>query len=418
MLLSHSLVTLYHETCEVLEHTRLYHNNDLLKLSLIMKKQSPNQRLRDIKRSYYHRINQKSSKYKTRRNSFTRGKTYHNSDRSLFQWLTNAREKGLDLEFFENGNVIINLPERLNFSDEYETTALNMNAIRKLTQRHAYSEYRLRTVNLDRVSELSTSAALVLTAELSRWDEHLRVCLVPSVETWNPNIRAQLSDLGFFNLFKKFENENQSGQSNLEPELKLIKYIKGQHGDNSKHRELRSAITQLIGENVTKWTILASGITEAVQNVGEHAYPESCKIPKKHQNWYMGGSLDTKANELRVVFYDQGIGIPSSLPSSTKWEKAQNWMSFLEPVDRKKDKNLLKAAVGYNRSRTGEHGKGKGLQDFLEFIKERGSGYLSILSERGLYKFTKEQSVSSEKSESFKSPLQGTLIIWKIELTK
>lgn len=383
-----------------------------------MKKKSLNSRLRDIRRSYYHRINKKSSKYKTRRSSFARGKSCHAEDKRLLQWLKKAQSQGLDLEPYKNGNVVINLPESLNFSDEYEVTALNMNAIRMLTQRHSHSGYKLKAVKFDRISKLSTSAAIVLTAELSRWEERLRGPLTPLVKTWNPEIRTQLNDLGFFNLFKNFETDILPKPDSLKPKLKLIRYIKGRHSDFTKHRELKSAIANLIPGDIAKWTILASGLTEAIQNVGEHAYPEDCKIPKRHQNWYMGGSLDTQSKELRVIFYDQGIGIPRSLPNSTKWEKVREWLSFLERVDQKKDKNLLKAAVEYNRSKTGEHGRGKGLQDLLEFIKERGSGYLSILSERGLYKFTKTHEASSDKSMPLKHPIQGTLIIWKVKLAK
>ncbi|MGC6744878.1 hypothetical protein ACP0HM_10080 [Escherichia coli] len=49
---------------------------------------------------------------------------------------------------------------------------------------------------------------------------------------------------------------------------------------------------------------------------------------------------------------------------------------------------MLKAAVEIKRSSTGEEDRGKGLQDLLEFIKQRGEGYLSIMSGKGLYKYS------------------------------
>lgn len=65
-----------------------------------------------------------------------------------------------------------------------------------------------------------------------------------------------------------------------------------------------------------------------------------------------------------------------------------NYLSKLPLAERKRDEQLLKAAVEIKRSSTGEEDRGKGLQDLLEFIKQRGEGYLSIMSGKGLYKYS------------------------------
>ena len=52
----------------------------------------------------------------------------------------------------------------------------------------------------------------------------------------------------------------------------------------------------------------------------------------------------------------------------------------------------------------------------LEFIRQRGNGYLSILSSKGLYKLTINNGKEIVKSEHFEYPICGTLIIWSATL--
>jgi hypothetical protein len=85
-------------------------------------------------------------------------------------------------------------------------------------------------------------------------------------------------------------------------------------------------------------------------------------------------------------------------------------------AERKRDEVLLSAAVQISRTRTGAPDRGRGLQDLLEFIRQRQEGYLSILSLRGLYKFTVNNGIETTKSEHFNNPIQGTLIIWSATL--
>jgi hypothetical protein len=77
---------------------------------------------------------------------------------------------------------------------------------------------------------------------------------------------------------------------------------------------------------------------------------------------------------------------------------------------------MLRAAVELKRTRTLESDRGNGLQDLLEFIRQRNDGYLSILSQKGLYKFSLDGGVESVKSQGLRWPICGTLIIWKVTL--
>ena len=326
--------------------------------------------------------------------------------------------KGLAATVDSKRRVTLYLPEKMNFSSEYDETVLYMAAIRKFARsisvpRHAY---RLVRVNFDELAQISTSAALVLTAELSKWDDAIRQRLRPEIDNWNPDILERFDSLGFFDLFQNNPLNFSAGKRKHESNIKTVRYIKGRCGDNDKARLLKEQIIAVVGDSIGKWTFLHGGLTEAITNVTHHAYPESYRFVDRDKNWYLTGAYNKAENEIRVVFYDQGIGIPKSLPTSDVWERVLEFLSRFPMAERKKDQVLLRAAVSLDRTRTGDSDRGRGLQDLLEFVKQRGNGYLAIMSLRGLYKFTVVDGVETEKYEYFRDPIYGTLIIWNASL--
>lgn len=306
----------------------------------------------------------------------------------------------------------------MNFYLDYESTVLHISAIRKLSEKKKGLKrvLLLSSVNFDNLKKISTSAALVLTAELSKWDDALRQKLRPNVAKWDANILKKFTELGFFDLFQNSPIDPSQNQGSEEPGVHLVRYIKGCCGDSSKTRILKKKITDIVGEEIIKWTFLHSGLTEAITNVCHHAYPDNFRFLQSNKTWYLTGSYSDNTKQLKIVFYDQGIGIPKSLPASKVWERVLSLLSRLPVAERKKDAVLLKAAVQLDRTSTGESDRGKGLQDLLVFIRQRQEGYLSILSLKGLYKFSICEGKESVKSEHFENPILGTLIIWSVTL--
>ncbi|MEI8623829.1 hypothetical protein P4S67_04960 [Pseudoalteromonas sp. B137] len=143
-----------------------------------MKKVTFQERLRDVKRSLNHRkahisgsnldINQRLSK--------------HCLD--INNWVQDEVKKGLRVTKYKKGNksgnnnIVINLPINMDFSENQDATIQCFTAIRKLVSIfEAYKfkkipkkAYKLRSVNFDELASISTSAALVLTAEVSKWN--------------------------------------------------------------------------------------------------------------------------------------------------------------------------------------------------------------------------------------------------------
>ena len=216
-----------------------------------MKKITRKQRARDIIRSYIHRRGGVSIAYR-------KGKVSVISKASkINRWINNQIKGGLKCEIRKNRDLYLTLPEVMNFSSNYHRTMQAIQTIRYLTGRKIFHNqcYRLCFVDFSKIMYISTSAALVLTAELSKWDDSIKKRLRPKVKSWNKNILAQFDELGFFDLFlnkDNFELEKEKEPSNVN----FVKYSKGHLEDDEKTVHLKSEIKRIVGEDLKKWTFL------------------------------------------------------------------------------------------------------------------------------------------------------------------
>jgi len=354
-----------------------------------------------------------------KKNSSKKNRPFHGHSWELVKkWIDEQWRNGLKVEIIKKKSLKLILPSVMNFSSEYDKTIQHITAIRKLveTKISLSPTYKLGFVDFSELKNISTSAALVLTAELSKWDDAVRQRLTPKINTWDKSILKKFHDLGFFELFNKSKGLKIDTSNITDKDVKFVRYLKGKCGDIQKTLELKEEIIKVVGEKVSKWVILQGGLSEAITNVSQHAYPADLGFKDKDKNWYLTGSYDETRKVLKIVFYDQGIGIPKSLPASQIWEKIILVLSKLTKNEQKKDEVLLKAAVELDRTSTGEQDRGKGLQDLLDFIRERGDGYLSIMSLHGLYKHEILGGKTKIKTENFPMPVCGTLIIWSASL--
>jgi hypothetical protein len=357
-------------------------------------------RLSRKKRLIIVRLNIKHRKQKQKQ------KQDNHTPRTSVEWL----EQNSDIVRIkeDNNSCVIEFPKKLNFGSNYDESAKALIAIRKILS-FKKSKYTLSSIELDAIEEISTSASLVLTAEIDKWNHAVGHRLIPETSRWNDKVLSHMTKLGFFELCS-FENKDYSdnrGVSNLE----IVKFIKGSHKDVDKAKELRKKIEEVVGKKI-KRPVLFQALSEAITNVAHHAYPKN--IMKKDKYWYMTASFCSDSRQLKVAFYDQGVGIPTRLPSSTLWERAKGFMS--KHANYNDHPSLIEAAVEMGRSKTDEDNRGKGLQDLLDFIKQYGNGYLSILSQKGLYKFECIERKSKTKKEPLNFPILGTLIIWCVTI--
>lgn len=396
-----------------------------------MKLLSDKQRQRDVARTLKARLKNGTNQKPTI--SCANEKEDKKAWQELNRWIETESQNGLKVSSCKKSGgrkrknyIEITLPARMDFYANYDTTVQTLTAIRKFTDLFSHFGRRgipskakkIGTVCFDKLERISTSAALVLTAEISKWDTSVLKKLTPQVDGWSDDIYSQFSQLGFFDLFQNKPDKKVAQTKNQD--FQFVRYIKGCCGNvqdtKEKREKLKQEVRGLVGSTVPKWVILHSGISEAVTNVTHHAYPDNSKCQDK--SWYLTGSFDQRTKELKIAFYDQGIGIPKSLPESGIWEKVVAYFAKLsiDKGEQLRHATLIKAAVSIDRTSTDKNDRGKGLQDLIEFIREIGSGYLSIISYKGLFKCTIEKGQEKVKSDSFERPLRGTLIIWSVVL--
>ena len=129
-----------------------------------MKKITLKQRYRDVLISYLHRTS-KSNRHKRNK----RKKVNLVEVLKFNHWVDKRMKQGVNMTI-RNSKVVMTLPQIMNFSSDYELTNLYLTTIRKLASRkkRLKNAYRLSSVSFYNLESLSTSAALVLTAEISK----------------------------------------------------------------------------------------------------------------------------------------------------------------------------------------------------------------------------------------------------------
>ena len=317
------------------------------------------------------------------------------------------------------GRVTIFLPSLLNFSTEHDVTIANVMAIRELVGKASSNDFplTLKSVNLDRLTHISTSAALVLTAELAKWEDNSTFNLKPRTANWNSDILRQLFELGFFKQFKN-PPDRKIGAIRAGGGKRIVEYIRGELREHDKPRILGEQLETIIGAEIEEWGFLHQGITEAVINVTHHAYPDEEDREECDKIWFLTGSYDEESKALKIAFYDQGVTIPGSLPASEFGEQFKKWSEKLlgSGLSGLSDAAMMKAAMKYARTRTNELDRGKGLKDMQEYIKEIGNGYIAVISRKGIFRLDVRDGVESTSTHRLSNALKGTLIVWKVVL--
>jgi two-component sensor histidine kinase len=215
-------------------------------------------------------------------------------------------------------------------------------------------------------------------------------------------------------------------------------------GDNSRANELSDRIVDYIldddhykGASAEKEQEIGSAIQETVDNVGRHAYPDT-EIHENKKWWF---TCDRIKDNLFIVIYDAGIGIPSSLSEnnavmlarvnqlypdqysgctkeSIKDDSTTNKLKALVNIKflRKalSDEQLIRAAMHVDITSTDLDQHGQGSKSIKGLITESENSFLLMLSNYGFYRYNKgiEDNENSVSHSDFKIP--GTLIQWSL----
>lgn len=292
-------------------------------------------------------------------------------------------------------------PERLSFDDDYEGVVRLIGQIRDWSQRRRnerpYIDFKpIRTV--------TPSGALVLAAELERWNSSPGRSPFRQADSgkWDPNVRRLLGQMGFFDLLGlSHVPETAAGTA------QYVKFRSGTEVDGEAVEDLRTLDLAPV-VSVPKAKLLFAAVTEAMTNVVHHAYPADHRGPRK---WWLSAAHEP--GEVVILIYDQGSGIPKTLPRTF----AERLRHLLPESVATHDGKMIEVAHSLQKSGTGEPHRGRGLErDVRRYIEEHdGPGTYRVISGRGVYTVP-AGGCAAGHVDSRPRPLQGTLIEWRLEL--
>jgi anti-anti-sigma regulatory factor len=360
------------------------------KFNLVMRKNS---------NDTLHRIRGERSAYeRVRRREFL-----HNKRKSRLQAVGDYK--------WQDQRLVIEVPEQLDLRTN-RTVTLELAA----ACRTNCLKLKKRTVlDFSNTKLISSAAILLLVAEIDRCRRIAGVRMLSGTYPTDRRLHRQMRDSGFFDAL------GVKASLDTVPKVFPLEYIKVQSGTQADGRlavELRRALFGPHEEQLArdKKGSFFRGLTEAMTNVAQHAYPDdfhvgAIKVIKK--GWWMLGHINKLRKELKIMIVDQGIGIPRSLPRTHK-DIIATLLATLN-LDMS-DGAMIKAAMEVGRSRMGQTHRGKGLNDLKQIIDLCQSGRLRILSRKGEYIYRVRHGKSAAFARGHAVPLNGTLVEWTIPL--
>ncbi len=176
-------------------------------------------------------------------------------------------------------------------------------------------------------------------------------------------------------------------------------------------------VTEVLGTGSVKLDrearkTLYEGLLEAMNNVTSHAYPlkgRSTSLPVLQGQWWAAGYWDNQRKEVGVLMYDQGVGIPATLPSSRHGDLLTGIQRRLGLGNTDPDRIRAAMEIGASSSRN-EH-RGRGMASLRHAVGLVADGHLLILSGAGACLYT---SGKPEKTFALRTPMGGTFIEWRI----
>jgi hypothetical protein len=311
-------------------------------------------------------------------------------------------------------------PHELSLDSNYaETVALFERVRQPLLQLGRSQPSFDRYVDFREIHFIEPSAALVIAAEFDRARRISgRPVYTVHFEDWAPDVVGILLELGFFELLRLGNSPPSTDDS---AQFKVLRFVSGRAVEGQKVGELSDALAELAGTmSGESETHIFDGLTEAMTNVSNHAYPEDHDYSYKilSGRWWMTGAFDKETRRLFICFFDQGISIPISLPRWKLYEKLRREFYRINSVfpgagSRVDDGEQIAAAMEVSRSATGRPGRGLGLAQMQELIDISANGQLRILSRRGEYLYQKD---NAPRIYNHDTSIGGTLIEWVIDL--
>lgn len=262
-----------------------------------------------------------------------------------------------------------------------------------------------RGIDFEAIETVSPGAALVMAAELYRWQLFIgRRLHAVHQDRWNPDVAYIFNNMGLFDLL---DTPNAQPAKAATGSVEVLRYRSGTEVVGRKCDDMLLHLTEISGP-IHAEHFIYDGLIEALKNSKQHAYSEPGQwfgVPAG--TWFMSGSFDKANKILTAAVYDLGVGIPHTLPRAGMWEHIRPVIS-LGTTD---DGQMIKAAMEYGRTRTQLPERGNGLPTMMRIL-DHHKGYLRIISGTGEALYDSLSKTTTSKNH--KVALGGTLIEWSI----
>lgn len=307
--------------------------------------------------------------------------------------------------------IALVLPKSFDLEGSYEYTLLIIEVFKKINKfENKYTCRVLIHIDFNNLKYLSTSACILLTAEIDMWRKRNSASLKVYTNKWDANVLNQLHQVGFFELLKCPPDDKRIVDRSVINFLKFESYNAADTTINKGDliKPIREKIENMMGTSLSEKSItnFFRAVSESILNVLYHAYPED----EEKKPWWLTSSYDSTKRELRIVFCDRGITIPRSMEISPKGrnilEKIKNTTLWNH------DSHRIKKAMQEGGTSSLESFRGNGLHCFRGFINEQICGKLHIVSGKGYYRFNSEDNI--EYSSEKRVRLEGTIITWSV----
>lgn len=295
------------------------------------------------------------------------------------------------------GKTTITLPTRMNFGDDIAET---IEVINKIHKELVYGVHTEILLNQNKMECISPDAALVLLAELNRCLKYTGIRRVRGNYPAEEKVAILLKEIGFY----KFLNVAPPETGNNESNRFYIKIRSGNESDGRVADNLISNFEKIIKFDPISRKRLYESLIECMDNVHAHAYLETRNSDDLLGEWWMAGFCDPGTGQVAFVFWDQGVGIPTTLKERLGI-KIKGYLSWSET-------KIIQKAVNEGVTRKDSKRHGNGLPSLKCFIDESSpDGFLRVMSRHGDYLYCKNH---KERSTDLKVQLNGSLIVWTI----
>jgi hypothetical protein len=344
----------------------------------------------------------------------SKGILQKNARRSILKWRNKLKRKiVIKARRLENkrkssiGEILITPPQVFCFEKNYTQTVECLQSLKRLALVKSKNTRQSIAIDIKEIQEISISAALALAAEIDRWRKFVGKSLRPrNLNGWNARVRSLLRGLGFFQLL---DVKDDGRLLQMSDEITVLPMISDTALDKKILASL-SRISSVLHNNPD----IYGALVEAAYNVTKHAYPHehNWEYPPIIKGWWATACLDPKTGFVKFVIYDQGVGIPATLPRWQGWERVRQHISRIPLAGQVVNDNseLILAALEVDRSSL-DGGHGKGLQDIMEILQSFNGASVMILSGKGSLHHTYGQ---DKRLRDNTLHIGGTLIEWTI----